>query len=43
MAAMLVSLTIDANEKSFVNGTPTWRRWRHVQTKNYKSNLKILK
>jgi hypothetical protein len=26
MAAMLVYLTIDANEKSFVNGTPTWRR-----------------
>jgi hypothetical protein len=26
MAAMLVYLTIEANEKSFVNGTPTWRR-----------------
>jgi hypothetical protein len=26
MATMLVYLTIDANEKSFVNGTPTWRR-----------------
>jgi hypothetical protein len=26
MAAMLVSLTMDANEKSFVHGTPTWRR-----------------
>jgi hypothetical protein len=34
MAAMLVYLTREANEKSFVNGTPTWRRWRHVQTKN---------
>jgi hypothetical protein len=32
MAAMLVSLTMDANEKSFVHGTPTWRRWRHVKT-----------
>jgi hypothetical protein len=31
---MLVSLTMDANEKSFVHGTPTWRRWRHVKTKN---------
>jgi hypothetical protein len=26
MAAMLVSLTMDANKKSFVHGTPTWRR-----------------
>jgi hypothetical protein len=34
MAAMLVFLTMDANEKSFVHGTPTWRRWRHVKTKN---------
>jgi hypothetical protein len=34
MAAMLVYITMDANEKSFVHGTPTWRRWRHVQTKN---------
>jgi hypothetical protein len=34
---------MDANEKSFVHGTPTWRRWRHVKTKNYKfcSNRQI--
>jgi hypothetical protein len=34
MATMLVSLTMDANEKYFVHGTPTLRRWRHVKTKN---------
>jgi hypothetical protein len=38
---MLVYLTIDGNEKSFVNGTPTWRRWRHVQTKNKYSRLLV--
>jgi hypothetical protein len=31
---MLVSLTMYANENYFVHGTPTWRRWRHVKTKN---------
>jgi hypothetical protein len=30
MAAMLVSLTVDTNEKPFVHGTPTWRRKRSI-------------
>jgi hypothetical protein len=33
VVVVVVYLTIDTNEKYFVNGTPTWRRRRHVQTK----------
>jgi hypothetical protein len=29
-----VKIKLVSQVKSFVHGTPTWRRWRHVKTKN---------